>query len=84
MNKSRFYENSNLISQNLRRLRKEKKMSQEELATQMQLLGVDLNQKLISRIELNHRFVKDYELVCFCHVFNVSERDLLSNFYKNV
>ena len=40
-------------------------MSQEMLAAQMQLLGVDINQRLISKIERNERFVKDYELACF-------------------
>ena len=57
MNKSYYFENSNLISKNLRRLRKQQHLSQEELAAQMQLLGVDINQRLISKIELNQRFV---------------------------
>ena len=70
MNKSQFYENSNLISENLRRLRKERHLSQEGLAAQMQLLGVDIN--LISKIERNERFVKDYELACFCRVLQVT------------
>lgn len=48
----------------------------------MQLLGVDIDQQLISKIELNKRFVKDYELVCFCKIFNVSEKDLLADFYE--
>lgn len=82
MNKSYFYENSNLISHDLRRLRKERKLSQEALAAQMQLLGVDMNQRLISKIERNERFVKDFELVCFCQVLNVTEKDLLADFYK--
>ena len=79
MNKSYFHENSNLIFDNLRRLRKERKMSQEMLAAQMQLLGVDINQRLISKIERNERFVKDYELACFCKVLRVTERDLLGD-----
>ena len=49
----------------------------------MQLLGVDLNQALISKIERNQRFVKDFELVCFCKVLEVTEQDLLANFYEN-
>ena len=53
MNKSYFYDNSNLISRHLRRIRKEQKLSQEALAAQMQLLGVDINQRLISKIERN-------------------------------
>ena len=55
---------------------------QEELAAQLQLLGVDINQPLISKIERNRRFVKDYELACLCQVLQVSERDLLADFYN--
>ena len=79
MNKSYFHENSNLIFENLRYLRKKRKMSQEMLAAQMQLLGVDINQRLISKIERNERFVKDYELACFCKVLHVTERELLGD-----
>jgi len=82
MNKSYFNENSNIIAQNLRKYRKQAHLSQEELAAQMQLLGVDINQPLISNIERNLRFVKDYELVCFCRVLNITERELLSGFYE--
>lgn len=82
MNKSCFFENSNLIAGQLRQLRKKRKLSQEALAAQMQLLGVDINQRLISKIERNERFVKDYELVCFCQVLNVSEKELLADFYN--
>ena len=81
MNKTSYNENSNIISEKLRDLRKKRGLSQEELAAQMQLLGVDISQPLISKIEQNKRFVKDYELVCLCKVLNVTERDLLSDFY---
>ena len=81
MNKTCYNENSNIISEKLRDLRKKRGLSQEELAAQMQLLGVDISQPLISKIEQNKRFVKDYELVCLYKVLNVTERDLLSDFY---
>lgn len=82
MNKSYFNENSNMISKRLQELRKERGFSQEELAAQMQLLGVDITQPLISKIERNLRFVKDYELACICRILQVSEKDLLSDFYE--
>ena len=81
MNVSRFNENSNLIGARLRALRRDRNLSQEDLAAQMQLLGVDISQPLISKIEQNKRFVKDYELACFCRVLNVTERELLADFY---
>jgi transcriptional regulator with XRE-family HTH domain len=83
MNKSYFCDNSNLIFRQLRRLRKERKLSQEALAAQMQLLGVDINQRLISKIERNERFVKDYKLACLCRILNVTEQDLLADFYAS-
>ena len=82
MNKSYFNADSNIISKKLRQFRKKNNLSQEELAAQMQLLGVDISQPLISKIERNLRFVKDYELVCFCRVLHISEKDLLSDFYE--
>ena len=82
MNKSCFNENSNVIYSRLRELRKKCGMSQEELAAQMQLLGVDISQPLLSKIERNERFVKDYELVCLCRVLQVTEQDLLADFYE--
>lgn len=81
MNRSTFNADSNIISKKLRKLRKKNKLSQEALAAQMQLLGVDISQPLISKIERNLRFVKDYELVCLCRILNVSEKELLSDFY---
>ena len=82
MNKSYYNAESNLIAKRLRQLRKERSLSQEKLAAQLQLLGVDISQPLISKIEQNQRFVKDYELVCLCQVLQVSERDLLADFYN--
>ena len=82
MNKSYFNADSNVISKRLRKFRKKNGLSQEELAAQMQLLGVDITQPLISKIERNLRFVKDYELVCFCRILQISEKDLLSDFYE--
>ena len=82
MNKSYFHDKSNIVAEDLRRLRKEKGMSQEELAAQLQLMGVDIDQRLISKIERNERFVKDYELACLCRVLDVTERELLADFYE--
>ena len=84
MNVSRFNENSNLIGARLRALRRDRNLSQEDLAAQMQLLGVDISQPLISKIEQNKRFVKDYELACFCRVLNVTERELLADYYGTI
>ena len=82
MQRTTFDNHSNMISAKLRQLRDSAGMSQEMLAAQMQLMGIDITQPLISKIERNQRFVKDYELAAICHILNISEKELLSEFYE--
>ena len=56
----------------LRELRKDSKMSQQELAGKLQLEGIDLTSKEISKIENNKRLVQDFELFAFAKIFGVS------------
>ena len=67
------YNNLKNISGNkLKELRKKNKMSQQDLAEKMQLEGVDLTSKEISKIETNNRLVQDFELFTFAKIFKVS------------
>lgn len=52
----------NVIGDNVRRLRRQKKMTQRELTTRVQLAGVDMERLTIGRIENGERFVSDYEV----------------------
>ena len=55
----------------IRLIRKEKGLSQEELAAKIQLAGLDMTQKAISRIETGSRVVPDYELLYLCRALHV-------------
>lgn len=77
-----FNNEKNVIYKNLRLLRRKHGFSQEQLAAKMQLMNVNLNQQMISAIERNRRFVTDYELACFCRVFGVTTKEMLSDFYE--
>ena len=66
MNEIIFNGSKNVIYKNLRRFRKERGLTQDQLAARMQVMNVNLTQGLISRIEHNDRIVTDYELACFC------------------
>ena len=61
----------------IRRLREREGLSQEELAAKLQLAGLNLNQKAISRIETGVRVVPDFELLFFSKVLSVSPEELL-------
>lgn len=47
----------------IKALREAAGLSQEQLAAKIQLAGLNLNQKAISRIETGDRVVPDYELI---------------------
>ena len=82
MKKILFDGNKNVIWERLRLYREKAGLSQTQLAARMQTLGVNIDQQMISRIEKNERFVTDYELACFCRVFDVSLSDMLSGYYS--
>lgn len=62
---------SNASGQKIRELREAAGMSQEELAAKIQLAGLNLNQKAISRIKTGERVVPDFELLYFSEVLGV-------------
>lgn len=67
------YNNIKNISGNkLKELRKDAQMSQQDLAEKLQLEGIDLTSKEISKIETNNRLVQDFELFAFAKIFKVS------------
>ncbi|MEN6470646.1 MAG: helix-turn-helix transcriptional regulator [Clostridiaceae bacterium] len=61
----------------MKRERKRKGLSQEQLAAHIQLQGLPMQQKTISRIETGERVVADYELLLFAKVLGVAVGVLL-------
>lgn len=70
----------NVIAMPLRLMRVRKKVTQQELAARMQVLGVSIDQQAISNIENDRRIVTDYELACFCKALRCTEQELLQDF----
>ena len=52
----------NISGANVREVRQRAGLSQEQLAYKIQIAGLDITQKAISRIETGDRVVADYEL----------------------
>lgn len=68
----------NISGSQIKHLRELAGISQEQLAAKIQLEGLNLNQKAISRIENGIRVVPDFELVYFSKVFHVPICSLLN------
>lgn len=61
----------------VREIREKRQITQDQLAAKMQIEGIPLNQKAISRIEAGSRVVADYELKTLAKVLGVTVEVLL-------
>lgn len=68
----KFNNFKNISGTKLRELRLKHNLTQEELAKKLQLQGLEISSKEISKIENNNRLVQDFELFAFAKFFNVS------------
>lgn len=64
---------------NLRKIRESKKMTQEMLATKMQLRGCDITRSAVAKIEVAQRHIYPDEILLIKEILDVSFDDM---FYK--
>ncbi len=69
-------EKMNMVGANVRRLRKEKHMSQQVFSAKLELLGVYVCRGSVSRIEDQSRTVTDIELFAMAKVLETSLEEL--------
>ena len=67
----------NVSGDKVRAARERASISQEQLAAKIQLAGLSITQKAISRIETGERVVADYELEFLARALAVTVYDLL-------
>ena len=73
----------NLCGQRIKEARKREGLSQDQLAARMQVEGIQINQRAVSRIETGDRVVADYELLYFAKVLKVELNWLLENVHHD-
>lgn len=78
MKKICYYNNKNIISSNLKEFRQKRKISQTNLAAKLQTMNINIDQQMISKIEMNKRQVTDYELAYICKCLSVTPNELLN------
>ncbi len=74
----------NLIGERLKLLRKDVGLSQRDLAARLQLIGIDMDKNVITRIETNQRYVTDFELQALKDIFQVSYDYLIDGVEESV
>lgn len=73
-----FNGKKNICGDRIREARLKLRLTQSDLAAQMQINGVIIERDSISRIEIGTRFVTDYELKVFAKVLKVELSWLLA------
>lgn len=71
MKKFLFHGKKNICGDRIRMARLEKRLSQTDLASLLQLQGVPAERDIISRMEMGDRLVTDYEVVTIAEVLDV-------------
>jgi transcriptional regulator with XRE-family HTH domain len=68
---------NNIVGTKLALMRKAKRISQRQLADDLQLIGLDIDKNAIQRIEAGQRFVTDIEVVYLAKVFETTVGELM-------
>lgn len=73
----RKYNNkSNISGKIIEQYRLKADMSREDLAEQLQLLGLSIDRTHILRIEKEKVIIKDFELLAICKILNIDYYEL--------
>ncbi len=79
MRVKKFNGKSNVIGKNIKKYRELRHLTQRELSNKLALLGIDIYHSDISQIENQKLLLKDFEIIAFCKVFNVSYEQLFED-----
>ena len=61
----------NVVGKNIRKLRLEKKLTQEELMAKLEVKGLHISSDSICRIEKGTRQITDFEIIAIAYVLKV-------------
>lgn len=67
------------LGHNLRKLRKEKKITQEQMVARMQLLGINISRSIYSQIECGTYNIKVTELAALKEILDVDYNTLFQS-----
>ena len=67
-----------LMGQNIRRIREDRGLTQEQLAAQLQTRGCDVTRSALAKIEVGQRHIYPDELKMFKEILHISYDELFS------
>jgi len=67
----------NIVGLKVVAIRKGRKIKQKDFLARLQVLGMDISPTALSRLEGQHRLVKDFEVAALAKVLGISADELL-------
>ncbi len=68
-----------LVGGNIRKLREERRLTQEQLSAKLQILGCDITRSALAKIEVGQRHLYPDEIYCLKQILAVSYERLLED-----
>ncbi len=68
----------NVTGSKIREIRKSKKITQEMMIARLQSNGFDMSRSTFSKVELEIRQVRDFELIAFAKALDVDIKEIFS------
>lgn len=68
-----------MFGPNLKKYRELRGLSQRQLVNKLNLLGVNMYNSDISRIENQELFIRDFEQKAICKILNITQEQLFEN-----
>ena len=66
------------VGNNLRKLREKAELTQDQVATRLQLCGCDITRSAVAKIEVGQRHLYPDEIILFKQILNVSYDDIFN------
>ena len=73
---NKFDDKFNIIGSQIKTIRKQEKITQEDLCARMQVMGYQISRSDISKIENCNKFIADFEVLGFAKALRKSVLDL--------
>jgi len=75
----KFNGRSNVLGKNIKKYRELRHFTQRELSDKIALLGIDIYHCDISQIENEKLVLKDFEIIAFCKVLNITYEQIFEH-----
>lgn len=76
MSMRKYNQKPNVAGKLIEKVRISKNMSREDLAKQMQLMGINVDRSFVYRIENQEVLIKDFELIAICKILEIDIKKL--------